>query len=107
MNNSSSSKSHGLDQPELSGPTPKSLRTKMGKPEDSEKKVTFLFQIFTITHFLIDQSKNAQMPKTGFGNSYEPQLQDPVLGLICFAKYCFTLYNVFMFLLWRMRVDLC
>ncbi|CAB4290012.1 unnamed protein product [Prunus armeniaca] len=39
MNNSSSSKSHGLDQPELSGPTPKSLRTKMGKPEDSEKKI--------------------------------------------------------------------
>ncbi|PQQ07073.1 transcription initiation factor TFIID subunit 14b [Prunus yedoensis var. nudiflora] len=39
MNNSSSSKSHVLDQPELSGPTPKSLRTKMGKAEDSEKKI--------------------------------------------------------------------
>ncbi|KAB2603263.1 transcription initiation factor TFIID subunit 14b-like [Pyrus ussuriensis x Pyrus communis] len=41
MNNGSSSTMHGPDQPEISGPAPapKSLRTKMGKPEDSEKKI--------------------------------------------------------------------
>ncbi|KAL9296344.1 hypothetical protein ACSQ67_022240 [Phaseolus vulgaris] len=38
MTNSSSSKKHGQDQPELSGPTPKSQRTKMGKSEDNDKK---------------------------------------------------------------------
>ncbi|XP_044509049.1 transcription initiation factor TFIID subunit 14b [Mangifera indica] len=38
MTNSSSSKKHGPDQPEISGPTLKSQRTKMSKPEDSEKK---------------------------------------------------------------------
>ncbi|XWS55022.1 hypothetical protein CRYUN_Cryun10bG0139100 [Craigia yunnanensis] len=38
MINSSSSKKHGPDQPEISGLTPKSQRTKMGKPEDSEKE---------------------------------------------------------------------
>lgn len=40
MTNSSSSKKHGQDQPELSGPTLKSQRTKMGKSEDNDKKVT-------------------------------------------------------------------
>ncbi|XP_070678338.1 transcription initiation factor TFIID subunit 14b-like isoform X2 [Malus domestica] len=39
MNNGSSAKMHGPDQPEISGSSPKSLRTKMGKPEDSEKKI--------------------------------------------------------------------
>ncbi|MED6173469.1 Transcription initiation factor TFIID subunit 14b [Stylosanthes scabra] len=38
MSNSSSSKKHGQDQPELSGPTPKSHRAKMGKSEDTDKK---------------------------------------------------------------------
>ncbi|KHN25442.1 transcription initiation factor TFIID subunit 14b [Glycine soja] len=38
MTNSSSSTKHGQDQPELSGPTPKSQRTKMGKSEDNDKK---------------------------------------------------------------------
>ncbi|KAJ1376821.1 hypothetical protein SESBI_49533, partial [Sesbania bispinosa] len=38
MTNNSSSKKHGQDQSELSGPTPKSQRTKMGKSEDNDKK---------------------------------------------------------------------
>ncbi|CAL5212553.1 unnamed protein product [Lathyrus oleraceus] len=38
MPNSSSSKKHGQDQPEFSGPIPISLRTKMGKSEDNDKK---------------------------------------------------------------------
>ncbi|XP_047154472.1 transcription initiation factor TFIID subunit 14b [Vigna umbellata] len=38
MTISSSSKKHGQDQPELSGPTPKSQRTKMGKSDDNDKK---------------------------------------------------------------------
>ncbi|XP_004507004.1 transcription initiation factor TFIID subunit 14b isoform X1 [Cicer arietinum] len=38
MTNSSSSKKHGQDQSELSGPTSKSQRTKMGKSEDNDKK---------------------------------------------------------------------
>ncbi|KAL2591817.1 hypothetical protein AAZV13_12G032300 [Glycine max] len=38
MTNSSSSTKHGQDQPDLSGPTPKSQRTKMGKSEDNDKK---------------------------------------------------------------------
>ncbi|CAK8576673.1 unnamed protein product [Lathyrus sativus] len=38
MPNSSSSKKHGQDQPESSGPIPISLRTKMGKSEDNDKK---------------------------------------------------------------------
>ena len=42
MTNSSSSKKHGQDQPEISGPTPKSQRTKMGKSEDTDKKVTLV-----------------------------------------------------------------
>ncbi|XP_010526568.1 PREDICTED: transcription initiation factor TFIID subunit 14b [Tarenaya hassleriana] len=37
MTNSSSSKKHGQDQPEITGPTPKSLRTKMAKPEEKKK----------------------------------------------------------------------
>uniref|UniRef100_A0A2P2KQR1 Transcription initiation factor TFIID subunit 14b n=2 Tax=Rhizophora mucronata TaxID=61149 RepID=A0A2P2KQR1_RHIMU len=39
MTNSSSSKKDGQDQHEISGPATKSLRTKMSKPEDSEKKI--------------------------------------------------------------------
>lgn len=42
MTISSSSKKHGQDQPELSGPTPKSQRTKMGKSDDNDKKVTIV-----------------------------------------------------------------
>ncbi|KAK9286406.1 hypothetical protein L1049_014802 [Liquidambar formosana] len=38
MPNNSSAKKHAPDQPEIGGPTPKSQRTKMGKPEDNEKK---------------------------------------------------------------------
>ncbi|CAI8616860.1 unnamed protein product [Vicia faba] len=38
MPNTSSSKKHGQDQPEFSGPVPVSLRTKMGKSEDNDKK---------------------------------------------------------------------
>uniref|UniRef100_A0A2P2KQR2 Transcription initiation factor TFIID subunit 14b n=1 Tax=Rhizophora mucronata TaxID=61149 RepID=A0A2P2KQR2_RHIMU len=41
MTNSSSSKKDGQDQHEISGPATKSLRTKMSKPEDSEKKVAY------------------------------------------------------------------
>ena len=40
------SSSKNQDQPDLSGPTPKSQLTKMAKPEDSEKKVTIFVQIF-------------------------------------------------------------
>ncbi|XP_021900412.1 transcription initiation factor TFIID subunit 14b isoform X3 [Carica papaya] len=39
MTNSSSSKMHSQDRPEISGSTTKSQRTKMGKPEDGEKKL--------------------------------------------------------------------
>ncbi|XP_021900413.1 transcription initiation factor TFIID subunit 14b isoform X4 [Carica papaya] len=39
MTNSSSSKMHSQDRPEISGSTTKSQRTKMGKPEDGEKKM--------------------------------------------------------------------
>lgn len=42
MTNNSSSKKHGQDQPELSGPTPKSQRIKMGKSEDTDKKVNLV-----------------------------------------------------------------
>ncbi|XP_058730116.1 transcription initiation factor TFIID subunit 14b [Vicia villosa] len=38
MPNTSSSKKHGQDQPEFTGPIPVSLRTKMGKSEDNDKK---------------------------------------------------------------------
>ncbi|XP_022763116.1 transcription initiation factor TFIID subunit 14b-like isoform X2 [Durio zibethinus] len=38
MINSSSSKKHGTDQQEISGPTAKSQRAQMGKPEESENK---------------------------------------------------------------------
>ncbi|TKY67642.1 Transcription initiation factor TFIID subunit 14b [Spatholobus suberectus] len=38
MTDSSSSKKHGQNQPELSDPTPKSQRFKMGKSEDHDKK---------------------------------------------------------------------
>ncbi|XP_062176851.1 transcription initiation factor TFIID subunit 14b-like [Alnus glutinosa] len=39
MTSSSSSKKHGPDQPEISGSTTKSLRTKMIKSEDGEKRI--------------------------------------------------------------------
>ncbi|XAR72753.1 hypothetical protein NMG60_11019496 [Bertholletia excelsa] len=38
MPQSFSTKKHGAEQPDISGPTPKSQRTKMIKPEESEKK---------------------------------------------------------------------
>lgn len=58
MTNSSSSKKHGQDQSELSGPTSKSQRTKMGKSEDNDKKVT-LFQF----RFGYPNRKNKGFPK--------------------------------------------
>jgi hypothetical protein len=59
MTSSSSSKKLVPDQPEISGSTPKSLRTKMIKTEDSEKRVMVLcsIQIWKITHFLNHQNK--------------------------------------------------
>ena len=68
MINSPSSKKHCPDQPEISEPPPKSQHTKMGKPEDSENKVTLKtsIQIRTITHFSNHQNNITQEAKTLF-----------------------------------------
>lgn len=53
MTNSSSSKKQGPDQSEIAGAALKSQRTKMGKIEDGEKKVTLhLNSNFSSTPFL-------------------------------------------------------
>lgn len=55
MPQSSSSKKHGSEQPEISGPTPKLQRSKMVKSsEDTDKKVLIfiLIYIIKITHYL-------------------------------------------------------
>lgn len=78
MSNTSSSKKHGLDQPEISGPTPKSQRSKMIKAEDSEKRVTVrcTIRIQMITHFPNHQNLGTQnLQKLLFENSLESQCQ--------------------------------
>lgn len=60
MTNSSSSTKHGQDQPDLSGPTPKSQRTKMGKSEDNDKKVT----LFVSIQKILIKPQNNDFPQT-------------------------------------------
>ena len=59
---SSCSIKHRQEQPEFSGPTPKSQRTKMGKSEDNDKKVTLFVSIQKIPPILTLTIQKAATP---------------------------------------------
>jgi hypothetical protein len=84
MTSSSSSKKHSPDQPEISGSTTKSLRTKMIKSEDGEKRVMVLcsIQIWTITHFSNHQNIVIQKLRNCSWKEFESQSQKLVFSLL-------------------------